>query len=515
MYVSAPGDVRTSEDENVRMGAPSKLPKSKFCVCDPSHNKLPPIPAINTSSELHLRDLRLNHQTGSHRTDFGSSNLLAMPRAIGEMVTSLIGPGKAPLRSCDFWGRKGGIGVAAGDLRKKLLKSEQAKSMIRKTRVQEAVSPSLSRLPSPTPAEGSPAEGQQRWVKNTFFMNTHLYVLLQGHVYLSFNISNQLATEGPQSKAPFIVTGLSPRATAFIQSMSNPNANVSHFYELMLESCKCVFDNEVEQAAFEEQMQLMFGVKEAYKIFTNNKLIRSIIKQVQVILANDVNEVLYRERWWYESKGGLLSPHNAEKVLGSDENLFRINWLPESKKMMMQLIGKDDSSFDNLEISTGQWQAYIKSYVQTGPTTDVPQMKIRQLNLPTTIPTEANIKTSDGLKIKVCVHTYCLFFVSDSEDYLPIFIPSSDTSRPLTQAYLKKWCEWLGDIDVWEKRKEENAYHEREREIIIQETEGLRQEVEADREKEETRRLQKEIDDSEWELALHMDWLSSSRPSMI
>ncbi len=70
--------------------------------------------------------------------------------------------------------------------------------------------------------------------------------------------------------------------------------------------------------------------------------------------------------------------------------------LPESKKVTMQLIGKDDSSFDDSEVLTGRWQAYIKSYtqvrdaflitienpnlaiIQTGPTADVPQTKIRR-----------------------------------------------------------------------------------------------------------------------------------------
>jgi len=31
--------------------------------------------------------------------------------------------------------------------------------------------------------------------------------------------------------------------------------------------------------------------------------------------------------------------------------------------MTIQLIGKDDSSFDDAEVLTGRWQAYIDSYV--------------------------------------------------------------------------------------------------------------------------------------------------------
>jgi paired amphipathic helix protein Sin3a len=31
--------------------------------------------------------------------------------------------------------------------------------------------------------------------------------------------------------------------------------------------------------------------------------------------------------------------------------------------MTIQLIGKDDSSFDNSEVMTGRWQAYIDAFV--------------------------------------------------------------------------------------------------------------------------------------------------------
>ena len=40
------------------------------------------------------------------------------------------------------------------------------------------------------------------------------------------------------------------------------------------------------------------------------------------------------------------------------------NQLPECKTITMQLIGKDDSSYDDAEVLTGRWQAYIDSYVK-------------------------------------------------------------------------------------------------------------------------------------------------------
>jgi paired amphipathic helix protein Sin3a len=83
-------------------------------------------------------------------------------------------------------GRKCGANLSSGgDLRKKLLKSEQAKSTSRKTRAQEAASPSISRFASPAPAEEESrndpllAQGRRSSRRNIFFTNTIFYVLLR------------------------------------------------------------------------------------------------------------------------------------------------------------------------------------------------------------------------------------------------------------------------------------------------------------------------------------------------
>ena len=78
----------------------------------------------------------------------------------------------------------GGTASSGGDLRKKLLKSEQAKSTNRKTRAQDAASPSVSRLASPAiPDEDArnevPGQNRRTLRKNIFFTNTVFYTLLR------------------------------------------------------------------------------------------------------------------------------------------------------------------------------------------------------------------------------------------------------------------------------------------------------------------------------------------------
>ena len=87
-----------------------------------------------------------------------------------------------------------------------------------------------------------------------------------------------------------------------VQSAEIKNRQLSsaaeHFYDLMLESCERLFENDIEQQVFEDQMRYMFGIKvltpymseidglilsqEAYKIFTIDKLIGALIKQVSI-----------------------------------------------------------------------------------------------------------------------------------------------------------------------------------------------------------------------------------------
>ncbi|KAG6893701.1 hypothetical protein C0992_008974 [Termitomyces sp. T32_za158] len=206
----------------------------------------------------------------------------------------------------------------------------------------------------------------------------------------------------------------------------------------------------------------MSGKQEAYKSFTVDKVIGAIIKQVQAIFADpksqDILEILKKERSLVSptTQDQINSRRNAEKVLGPDENIFRIDWLPESRTMTVQLIGKDDSSFDDSEVLTGRWQTYIDSYVSTvyeqhDTTEGVSSSKVRspflRRNLPTAIrELPPNCISQDGLEIKICVRTYRLFFVSKTEDFMWKISTKEETRKAMEhlrkrEKLRKKWLE--------------------------------------------------------------------------
>jgi len=102
----------------------------------------------------------------------------------------------------------------------------------------------------------------------------------------------KLAKAGPRKANPAVAAGIG------LSADDERFADAAHFYEFLLESCEKLFDNEIEVPLFEDQMRFMFGprvnllsdlppwkliygLQEAYKVFTVDKIIGSIIKQVR------------------------------------------------------------------------------------------------------------------------------------------------------------------------------------------------------------------------------------------
>ncbi|KAF4580450.1 Transcriptional regulatory protein sin3 [Pleurotus pulmonarius] len=364
-------------------------------------------------------------------------------------------------------GRGSKKGGSVGDLRKKLLKGEQAK---RKTRGGQdkdgSRTPSISRLASPAPADeeklAADATARKAARKSIFFTNTTFYVLvrlletLYSRLALFKETAAKLAAEPPATRRPNTV------AKELGIDVHRPllPGSVEHYYDVLLESCERLFDAELEQHFFEEQTRAMFGTKVAYKIFTVDKLIGAIIKQVQAVFTDPCQELLEnlkRDRAipTPTTQDMLNSRRNAERIVGPDENLFRIDWLPDCKTITVQLLGKDDSSFDDSEVLTGRWQAYLDSFVSSDATEGVPKNKMRMPFLRRNARRPADMPPPDmqgrgGMQIKVCTRTYRLFFVAGSEDVLIKSRTKADITSLISklEAGAKRRRKWLDSLEV-------------------------------------------------------------------
>ncbi|EJD05455.1 uncharacterized protein FOMMEDRAFT_118525 [Fomitiporia mediterranea MF3/22] len=356
---------------------------------------------------------------------------------------------------------RNGRRAAGSDLRKKLLKTNaQDKS---RRAVQNAQSNPVSRLASPVSANltlvdenvssepnegGYEAQSQDiptgsvRSLQNrrgSFFTNATFYTLLRliellySRLLSCKDLANRLANDpsSPYRMNPLasdlglLNTEPPDQQLAEIQKLPLPAV---HFYPFLLETCERLFDNVVDPQMFEDITRYMFGTK-AYITFTIDKVIGAIIKQVQNIIADSkslvILEGLKREREMSSPSSLDLDEirGTTEKVLASEENLFRLDWTPDSHTLTIQLLGKDDATFDDYDVYSGRWQAYIDSFVSDETTRGFAEEKLkppfltRNYRLVKKTPLTGSSVGQSGLEIKVCVQTYRMFFVSETEDF--------------------------------------------------------------------------------------------------
>ncbi|KAL0581071.1 hypothetical protein V5O48_000964 [Marasmius crinis-equi] len=312
-------------------------------------------------------------------------------------------------------------GIAAGDLRKKLLKTAREKAAggtggrdAGSRRGSAAPgSASGSRAPSPPSNDkrGSPAIPASRqeeepgdiWIRETgvtnassclvggepaaqrsFFVNTTFYTLLRLLQLLYFRllmckeIGGRLASDkhAPLLSNPVAVElGLDDPngpATVLGQAMEgNGDANVVYMY--LLDACEKMFAGDLDQSSFEEHMRWFFGSK-AFHLFTLDKLITALVKQVQTIISDSKGQELWSLLQSAHNSESLTNQdfiryrREAERHVGQDDHLYRVQWFRETKTMRISLMRGEDASVGGEGTGHSRWREYVDTYVMEHPT---------------------------------------------------------------------------------------------------------------------------------------------------
>lgn len=355
--------------------------------------------------------------------------------------------------------------VAAGDLRRQLLRAAQERAL--RTEGCNAIpssptSPKSVRDPGDTEnksvlfedgpenvwiriSQTSTRIGPNQWKRKPFFCNTTFYTMLcllqlmYSRVMICKEAARQTAKMlNPTDCNPIAVDlGLDDPAgpaAVLVQAMEalgdrRPNETADVFYLYFLEACEKLFDNELDPGLFEEHMRWFFGNK-AFYLFTLDKLIAAFVKQVQFVVSDNKCQELWALLRDVRRVGVLTNQdmiryrRESEKHVGSDEHLYRVEWDSHLKKMYIQLLDADDPSVGGDRTAVGRWQEYMDSYVLWQPTEWVPsQMRQRSdaLFLRKHVPTDESPRVWPGwnaMRIRISPRTYKLLYEANAEDVL-------------------------------------------------------------------------------------------------
>ncbi|KAI0315665.1 hypothetical protein OF83DRAFT_1061699 [Amylostereum chailletii] len=389
--------------------------------------------------------------------------------------------------------RSTSAGVHPGDLRRKLLKTardksvrttsgsatgSQAASPIAMDGVQSSSAGPRASPPGDSvhdenavPGAGENGQAQDVWVRESapeavaavrdagvaskpFFANTTYYTLLrllqllysrllackevgakaakERYAHLLPNpIAVELGLDDPQGSAATLMQVLEAAGTSGVEA-GDVHANV--LYQYLLDLCEKMFNSDVDQAAFEEQLRWFFGTK-AFLLYTVDKIIAALIKQVQTVVSDQKCQELWhflrkhRNEATFTRREIIRYRREAERRVGADDNLYRIEWDRESKVMRVQLVGADEASVDDGRSASAldRWREYVDSYVLEYPTEWVRDANgqvvgrrpifVRRCMAPEEGPTgSGGVRMEGGLAIRVSLGTYRMFYEAGSGD---------------------------------------------------------------------------------------------------
>lgn len=229
-------------------------------------------------------------------------------------------------------------------------------------------------------------------------------------------ISDQLeGTQGRSEVKNQVALELGLRKEAAV-----PLVNANRYNE-MLRVIELFVNNEMDLTEFEDVIRELFWTA-GYLVSTMDKLVQANVKQLQLLVSDqsclDLITLHHKTALLPSSpRQETLYRLNSEQLIKND-NIYRIEYYFLENILTIQLLAKDDQLTEETISSEEKWSLYVDQFVQIA-SSDTRKLPFLTRNLPLNVGEDppANVLTQSGLELKICVNTYKIFFVDNTEDY--------------------------------------------------------------------------------------------------
>uniref|UniRef100_A0A7N8XBU9 SIN3 transcription regulator family member Ab n=1 Tax=Mastacembelus armatus TaxID=205130 RepID=A0A7N8XBU9_9TELE len=225
---------------------------------------------------------------------------------------------------------------------------------------------------------------------NLFFVNNYWYVFLRLHHILCSRLlriygqaEKQIEEDAREREWEREVLGLKREKNenpAIQLKMKEPmDVDVEDYYSVFLEMVRNLLDGNMEPAQYEDSLREMFTIH-AYIAFTMDKLIQSIVRQLQHLVTDDgcgrVMDI-YLSESANKATGGTLSTQTSRATaegtyqrkaeqLMSDENCFKLMFVKNrgSVSLAMELLDTEEENSDE-PAEAERWSDYVGRYLNS------------------------------------------------------------------------------------------------------------------------------------------------------
>uniref|UniRef100_A0A6Q2YRE9 Paired amphipathic helix protein Sin3a n=1 Tax=Esox lucius TaxID=8010 RepID=A0A6Q2YRE9_ESOLU len=252
------------------------------------------------------------------------------------------------------------------------------------------------------------------------------------------------------------------------------DVEVEDYYSAFLEMVRNLLDGNMEPAQYEDSLREMFTIH-AFTAFTMDKLIQSIVRQLQHIVSDELCvrvTDLYLSECANKATGGPLSSQasrvaaetayqrRAEQLM-SDENCFKLVFVKSqgSVSLAVELLdSEEDNSDEPAETEVGRC-GRTRPDIRLSPRPTRNLRRIRkcqrgwerlQQAKATKGPSEKDLKMECMFKL----NSYKMVYVFKSEDYMyrrTALTRAHQVRTPPTAVHTRLHCRFQGLVDAWAK----------------------------------------------------------------
>ncbi|KAF1875223.1 hypothetical protein Lal_00007839 [Lupinus albus] len=201
-------------------------------------------------------------------------------------------------------------------------------------------------------------------------------------------------------------------------------------YDRFMNALYNLLDGSSDNAKFEDECRAIIGTQ-SYLLFTLDKLIYKLVKQLQAVATDEMdNKLLQLYAYEKSRKPGRFVDvvyHDNARVLLHDENIYRIEYSPGPMQMSIQLM---DHGHDKLEVTAVSVDPNFSAYLHNNFLSIVPDNKEksgiflkrnkRRYAYDDEFSSQVmeELKVVNGLECKIACSSSKVSYVLDTEDFL-------------------------------------------------------------------------------------------------
>ncbi|KAK4519608.1 uncharacterized protein ATC70_009845 [Mucor velutinosus] len=223
------------------------------------------------------------------------------------------------------------------------------------------------------------------------------------------------------------------------------------YYSILLSLIDKLFEGEIDQQTFEECVRYIFG-GDAYIMFTIDKLVLSLVRDIHIIIADTQSQQLF-ELFKIENRAEQMDQGDPTTyrtrvagIIEPTESTYHITFKLKSRTLAIKLLDGAHGSAQENEGCSG-YDEYVANYIDwANETKGINQASLTPRFLKRNLKHKGHqakdIAVRSGMQYKICRDTYHMFYIIGTEDAFVRHL-SKPSIEAATIASNNKWNQWL------------------------------------------------------------------------